>query len=150
MHFRGPIQIKQFAAYSPIASPSNKRDMSPAHTRRHNHQHEAFHKRENNGVVHGKEKRQEVTATIDGQVVSWENNWFGPPATTLTASSTSSESSVEWVTATIDGKVVSWINNYFGPPTYTVTSSAQMVTATINGVVVSVSCNWGAHNPKVF
>lgn len=33
------------------------------------------------------EKRDEVVATIDGQVVSWENDYFGPATTTTTAQS---------------------------------------------------------------
>ena len=82
-----------------------------------------------------KQKRQVVTATIDGQVVSWENNWFGgsPPQSTAVSAS-SVWSSTDCVTATIAGQVVPT-----AAPTGPMTSSVHMVTATIDGVVVSVS-----------
>ena len=150
MHFRGPIQIKQFAAYAPVNPTAIKRDHSSAYIRRHGHHHQASHKRENvHGGVHGKEKRQEVIATIDGKLASWENNWFGPAAATPTTILTSSTSSVRWVTATIDGQVVSWVNNWSGPPatpTGSNTPPANMVTATIDGVVVSVRRRYDEHN----
>ena len=55
-----------------LASASKRAIDEPSphvHARRHGHQH-----------VHAerKAKRDMVVATIDGQVVSWENNWFGP------------------------------------------------------------------------
>src|SRR5947199_10468447 len=59
MHVRGPVHLKQFAVYYQNPSSPTKRD---AHHRRHGHQH--LHKREN-------EKRDWITATIDGKVVSW-------------------------------------------------------------------------------
>lgn len=71
LHFRGPMQLKKVAAYSKSGG-SSKREVPGPHSRRHGH--EAFHKRQ--------EKRADmVTATIDGKVVSWENNYFGAAAT---------------------------------------------------------------------
>ncbi|KAH7001606.1 putative TOS1-like glycosyl hydrolase-domain-containing protein [Ilyonectria destructans] len=72
VHIRGPINFKEFAVYN-LASEKKKRDVAPSphvHARRHGHEH--FHEQR-------KKKRAEwITATIDGKVVSWENNYFGP------------------------------------------------------------------------
>lgn len=75
MHIRGPFQLKQFAVYTP-SSQKSKRDAPKAHSKRHGHQH--LHKK------HAQEKRggDIVTATINGVVQTWENNWFGGAATT--------------------------------------------------------------------
>jgi hypothetical protein len=64
-----------------------------------------------------------VTATIDGEVVSWINNWFGE---TVTLPATASS---PWITATIDGQVVSWPNNNGGSPTTTPEPVLAAVTA---------------------
>ena len=129
-HFRGPLQLKQFAAYAPVST-ANIRHASPAQIRRHGHQHQEYHKRANaNNGAHGKYKRQELTATIGGQVVSWVNNWFGDTVATPAATA-SMTSSVQMVTATIDGQVVSWPNNWFGA---TVTSKSESTFApTVGG-----------------
>jgi len=76
LHFRGPMRLKQVAAYTKTGSASKKRDAnSGPHSRRHGH--DAFHRRHKEQA---NEKRADmVTATIDGKVVSWENNWFGEP-----------------------------------------------------------------------
>lgn len=75
IHIRGPFNLKEVAVYN-LASDNKKREVAPSphvHARRHGHQH--FHEQR-------KQKRGEwITATIDGQVVSWENNYFGGPAT---------------------------------------------------------------------
>ncbi|KAM0440929.1 hypothetical protein ACHAPT_000232 [Fusarium lateritium] len=72
IHVRGPFNLKEFAVYH-LGSDNEKRDIAPSphvQARRHGHQH--FHEQR-------KKKRAEwITATIDGQVVSWENNYFGP------------------------------------------------------------------------
>lgn len=82
-HFRGPLQLKQFAFYTLGTSPSKRKIRPSSHARRHGHQH--FHARDNdireineNHLV--EEKRavgDMVTATIDGQVVSWINQYAG-------------------------------------------------------------------------
>lgn len=73
LHFRGPLELEEVAVYYP--SSSKKRDVaetsSHVHARRHGHAH--FHSER-------KAKRDMVVATIDGQVVSWENNYFGGAA----------------------------------------------------------------------
>lgn len=64
------------------------------------------------------EKRapQEVTATIDGVVVSWVNNYTPgaatPAAALTTAPAVPAPSGQDYITATINGQVVSWVNDY--------------------------------------
>ena len=45
----------------------------------HGHMH-SHSKAANNPIHKGIAKKDMVVATIDNQVVSWENNWFGPSA----------------------------------------------------------------------
>ncbi|KAI1426765.1 putative TOS1-like glycosyl hydrolase-domain-containing protein [Xylaria sp. FL1777] len=76
LHFRGPLHLNNVAIYTPG---KNKRDVAQtvAHAKRHGHQH--LHKKHH-------EQNEEralgdlVVATIDGQVVSWLNNYAGPTA----------------------------------------------------------------------
>ena len=166
MHFRGPLQLKQFAAYAPFAPNAKKREASLAEDRQHSHQHDVFHNRAYANIgAHAKHKRQEVVATIDGKVVSWQNDWTGQTpasprmvtttidgqivslvndwtgetATVSATSSTSSTSSTQWVTATIDGKVVSWINDWFGDaPTPARSSGTAPVTSSIPMVTATI------------
>ncbi|KFX94569.1 hypothetical protein V490_04306, partial [Pseudogymnoascus sp. VKM F-3557] len=70
LHFRGPITLKQVAAYTK-SSGASKRD-THSHSR---HGHKAFHAR---ALKETQEKRDVVTATIDGVQQTWENNYFGP------------------------------------------------------------------------
>ncbi|KAI0400181.1 putative TOS1-like glycosyl hydrolase-domain-containing protein [Xylaria palmicola] len=98
MHFRGPLHLNNVAVYTPGKS---KRDAPKVvHSKRHGHQH--LHKK------HQQQKEERavgdiVTATINGQVVSWANTYGGPTAdpaadaapaaaTTAAASPASSES----------------------------------------------------------
>ncbi|KAI1917157.1 target of Sbf [Ophidiomyces ophidiicola] len=70
LHFRGPLRLKKVAFYT--MGSSEKREVKPSlHSRRHGH-----------GHLHRKtaEKRavgDVVTATIDGKVVQWVNNYDG-------------------------------------------------------------------------
>ncbi|PGH10080.1 hypothetical protein GX51_00347 [Blastomyces parvus] len=81
-HFRGPLNLKQFAFYSHSpgsGTPADgryKREVKPSiHERRHQgHQH--LHKRDNEKRAVG----DMVTATINGQVVSWVNQYAGGAA----------------------------------------------------------------------
>jgi hypothetical protein len=132
--------LKQFAAYAPSTFGKVSHRGFP-----HAHRHQQLHNRvEAKGPVAEEQKRQEVTATIDGKVVSWQNNWFGESSVAAPASHTSAEAAPQEVTATIDGQVVSWQTNWFGessvaaPASHTSAEAApQEVTATIDGQVVS-------------
>lgn len=89
MHFRGPIQLKQFAVYTPSSSSSKRSERRDAHVRRHAHQHAHGHKH------HAREAEPAlgdvVTATIDGVVQTWLNNWSGEPTSAPVASSSAAE-----------------------------------------------------------
>lgn len=74
MHFRGPAKLKQFAVYTPSGSSKDKRSATTA--RRHAHAHAHAHKREPEAAV-----GDMVYATIDGQAVSWTNQYTGAAAT---------------------------------------------------------------------
>ena len=70
-HFRGPTNLKQFAAYTPGGASSKKRS---EHVRRHAHGAAHGH------AKHAQEKRDVgdmVYATMNGDVVSWINGYAG-------------------------------------------------------------------------
>ncbi|KAG5663778.1 hypothetical protein KAF25_006363 [Fusarium avenaceum] len=79
VHIRGPFNLKEFAVYN-LDSNEKKRDSAPSphvHGHRHGHGHLLDQ--------HNKKRGEWVTATINGQVVSWENTWYGGPATQAAA-----------------------------------------------------------------
>jgi hypothetical protein len=76
MHIRGPVHLKQFAVYY--------QNPSPGKGNRRRHDHQRLHRRRE-AVQDKNEKRDMVVATIDGKVVSWENNYSGAPAPTPAA-----------------------------------------------------------------
>ncbi|KIW92130.1 uncharacterized protein Z519_07114 [Cladophialophora bantiana CBS 173.52] len=90
-HFRGPMQLKQFAFYT-AGSDSTKRSLHPnPHQRPYAHKHLHDHKVHDGsravGGGHAADKRgvgDWVTATINGQVVSWINQYAGPGAAIAT------------------------------------------------------------------
>jgi len=78
LHFRGPIALKQFASYS--LTSTKKRSNTHVKGRRHGHQ--KFHERAAEAEAAVEERAPNmVVATIDGKVVSWENNYFGDAKT---------------------------------------------------------------------
>ncbi|EXJ88139.1 hypothetical protein A1O1_05067 [Capronia coronata CBS 617.96] len=128
-HFRGPIRLKQFAFYTPGSS-ETKRSIHPSRHRRrygHHHLHRRDHEARDVEEEHVEEKRgvgDWVTAVINGQTVSWINEWSGvaatsaptadtPSPTTTTATAPASAAD-DWVTAVINGQTVSWINEWSG------------------------------------
>ncbi|TGO30690.1 hypothetical protein BPAE_0004g01490 [Botrytis paeoniae] len=111
-HFRGPLQLKQFAAYTPGATASKKkREGSTARRRRHL-QHIDKHARG------GNQKRDKIHATIDGQLVSWDDNYPTPGLDAFNGGA-------KTVTATINGEIQTWINNWFGSSTTTMASQTS-------------------------
>ncbi|KAG9637759.1 hypothetical protein KCU64_g14077, partial [Aureobasidium melanogenum] len=102
LHFRGPLKLKQFAFFSPSADSSEsskKAKRSAMH--RHNHAHQHAHKHKRDEDVEKRGVGDWVTAVIDGQTVSWINEWSGvattaaaaPAATTSAAAAPSSTES---------------------------------------------------------
>ncbi|EXJ56984.1 hypothetical protein A1O7_07328 [Cladophialophora yegresii CBS 114405] len=87
-HFRGPIQLKQFAFYTAGSENGKRSTNSNPHQRRYAHKH--LHHSGPPGPDDEKEdlaghKRAVgdwVTATINGQVVSWANQFDGGAAAT--------------------------------------------------------------------
>lgn len=91
LHFRGPIELAEFAVYN--LGSAKKRDVEEPtheHVRRHGHghghNHQRLHKRTSK-----QDKRDMVVATINGQVVSWENNYFPGGAAPTAAPEAESE-----------------------------------------------------------
>lgn len=90
-HFRGPIRLKQFASYT-LGSDNSKRDLhadSHPHQHKKRYAHKHLHRSDHGGapedpeqgLLHEEEKRaigDWVTATIDGKVASWINEYGGP------------------------------------------------------------------------
>jgi hypothetical protein len=76
------MRLKQVAAYSKTTTAAKKREVSGGpHARRHGHN--VFHKR---SEEQANEKRANwVTVTMDGKVVSWENDWAGAATATPAA-----------------------------------------------------------------
>jgi hypothetical protein len=75
--------LKQVAVYN--LGPKRKREAENqphSHLKRHSHQqyHKLLEARRKERELQKQEQKREtwVTATIDGQVVSWVNNYFGP------------------------------------------------------------------------
>lgn len=76
LHFRGPLNLKEVAVYYLSKDNKEKRDAVLAEKEkraiRHAHGHQQLHEAK-------KKKRTEwITATINGDVVSWEKVWYGP------------------------------------------------------------------------
>lgn len=82
LHFRGPLNLKQFAVYTP--SGNTKRDNAPAEPQHARHAHVHARNAEKRAVG------DMVTATIDGQVVSWVNEYSGEPTTAAAAANPAS------------------------------------------------------------
>ena len=86
VHFAGPLQLKQFAVYTPGGAAKARRTAS-AHERRHGHQHFHAHEKEIRDIQEDVEKRavgEWVTATINGKVASWKNEFGGPAGSPAT------------------------------------------------------------------
>jgi len=106
------MHLKQFAYYSPETS-NTKRDVKPSiHERRHFHAQRHVQKRALGDWI---------TATINGQVVSWKNNYDGSSAAMTT------QANAPVITATVNGEVVSWTNNYGGASATTTQSSTLVI-----------------------
>ncbi|KAI4729580.1 hypothetical protein E4T49_02701 [Aureobasidium sp. EXF-10728] len=114
LHFRGPLKIKQFAFFSPSTDSSDsskKAKRSAMH--RHNHAHNHVHKHKRDEDVEKRAVGDMVTAIIDGQVVSWINEWSGvastaapAPAATTSAAAAPAASSTEPASAGFVNKLL--------------------------------------------
>ncbi|KAM3450835.1 hypothetical protein MY3296_005792 [Beauveria thailandica] len=82
LHFRGPIHLKEVAVYTLSSKNKQRRqevaDGAAAGKTKRGHGHQQFHEANKNKKK--KSKRTEwITATINGDVVSWEKVYYGPP-----------------------------------------------------------------------
>ncbi|KAJ3498421.1 hypothetical protein NLG97_g1128 [Lecanicillium saksenae] len=76
MHFRGPLSLKEFAVYSLSNENKKKREIVLAEKEKRNNGHAHGHQQLHQAR---KKKRTEwITATINGDVVSWEKVYYGP------------------------------------------------------------------------
>lgn len=78
--------LKQAAVYTPATGPNIKRNPQPAFDVATNHGHRHLHTHRGDKAIHDhrQAKRsvgQMVSATIDGQLASWINNYQGPVPT---------------------------------------------------------------------
>jgi hypothetical protein len=123
--------LKQLAVYN-LSNPGPKKRSTSLTRRRH--QHHMLHKarKPQKAVDLDEEKREVISATINGVVQSWENNYSGSLATGPTI-----------VTATVNGQVVTWADNWHGPST---TSPAPPVSTSPSPVVLQALVN---ANPAV-
>ena len=82
MHFRGPATLKQLAVFYPGSSHNKRNTLGKSNVHRHGHRH--FHEKRDSPVAE-RAVGDMVVATIDGQVVSWINEYAGPGAERNTA-----------------------------------------------------------------
>ncbi|KGQ12061.1 Protein TOS1 [Beauveria bassiana D1-5] len=76
LHFRGPIHLKEVAVYTLSSKNKQRRQEVAAEKTKRGHGHQQFHE----AKKMMKNKRTEwITATINGDVVSWEKVNYGPP-----------------------------------------------------------------------
>ncbi|KAK4499445.1 hypothetical protein PRZ48_009959 [Zasmidium cellare] len=97
MHFRGPLKLLKFAYYAPDSSSSKKRSVGrkSAHERRHAHGHAHQHLHHARDAQPAEDKRalgDMVTATINGLVQTWANDYAGAGAASTPTAAASPES----------------------------------------------------------
>lgn len=141
MHFRGPIQLKQFAVYTLPASSSTKRSAKrDVHARRHTHLHAHGHQHHAREAVPA--LGDVVTATIDGLVQTWLNDWSGQATSAPVASSSATEESS---TSSADANVGwSWAQGAGQSSTGSSSSGAPTSsTSSDSSSVSSSSGSWG-------
>ena len=81
VHVRGPIQLKSFAVYTP----GTKQSRRDTHTHSHSHKHKHGNGHRHNHQLAERAVGDMVTVTMNGQVVSWTNEYNGPGYTATAA-----------------------------------------------------------------
>lgn len=106
LHFRGPIWLRQLAVYFPNLSPNSKRSVNVKHHDRH-HGHQYLHRRGPKKVQHKERMLAEravgdlVSATINGKLAFWTNEYAGSTAAVGQSSSVASATSSQGSAAMI-------------------------------------------------
>ncbi|KAK1823215.1 target of Sbf [Friedmanniomyces endolithicus] len=126
-HFRGPLQLKQFAVYTP--SSSSKARRSVPNERRHAHGHGHAHLHHARDAAVG----DMVTATIDGVVQTWVNEWSGAATSAPAAGPSSGAASPPAPAAASDAPP--------SPPS--AQSSVSPSPSSGSGSISSASGGWG-------
>ncbi|KAL8988327.1 MAG: hypothetical protein Q9177_002579 [Variospora cf. flavescens] len=93
VHFRGPLRLRQLAVYYPDADSNNLRQRSASARNFHGHalKHLHLHHPKRNHVLAERVVKEEravgdiVTATVNGQVVHWINQYAGSQTSPSTA-----------------------------------------------------------------
>ncbi|KAI0007777.1 putative TOS1-like glycosyl hydrolase-domain-containing protein [Xylariaceae sp. FL0662B] len=98
--FRGPVTVSQFAVYTPS---KGKRDVPKVHSKRHGHQH--LHRKHQEQQQQEEKRADIVTATMDGKVVTWENNYFGGAATAVATAAANAASTVKAAASAVESAV---------------------------------------------
>ncbi|KAF1818948.1 uncharacterized protein K489DRAFT_293708, partial [Dissoconium aciculare CBS 342.82] len=101
MHFRGPLKLKQFGYYTPSAKGNSRRS---THQRRHAHGHGHAHEHLHHARAPSPAKEERglgdfVTATINGIVQSWANDFAGGNAPAATAPADAQQATAKTSTA---------------------------------------------------
>ncbi|KAF2146537.1 uncharacterized protein K452DRAFT_282711 [Aplosporella prunicola CBS 121167] len=147
--FRGPFKLRQFAAYTYDGSADSSkakakreepRSVRPSpHERRHaGHQQFHNHQKEVRAAQEKAEAEKRdvedwITATIDGAVVSWVNNWTGQTSAANAASSALGDAGVKVEVAAVTTSAAAAAEQTAAPSTSataTATSSSDDSTAT--------------------
>lgn len=141
LHFRGPLHLKQFAFYAPSSSSLKpKQKVKAKRSSHHNHNHAHFHehnKESRDARGHDSEQQIEergvgdwVTATINGVVVSWINEYSGVTTTAAAVASTSTKPATTLATSTSAAAAVVAANLIVKQSTATVAGAAATSTTT--------------------
>ncbi|KAL9034964.1 MAG: hypothetical protein Q9214_006805, partial [Letrouitia sp. 1 TL-2023] len=95
LHFRGPLWLRQLAVYFPSPSANSKRSVNVKHHDRH-HGHQYLHRRGPKNAQHKEQMLAEravgdlVSATINGKLAFWTNEYAGSTAAVGQSSSVAS------------------------------------------------------------
>lgn len=134
------MHLKQVAVYAPSMTKTSRKERDTVMNRyiQHQHPHSHLHSgSQHHGEFSDNDKRDEVVATINGNIVSWENNYHGPTSQAPRVPSSCMHPAT--VTAPIDGIMETWINNWNGGnPLPTCQTDAAGLFASLAPVATSV------------
>lgn len=142
MHFRGPLQLKQFAVYTPGQASDKKKARRSEHARRHAH-HAHGHAHEKKDV----EERQVgdmVYLTTDGTVWSWTNEYSGVSTSAAASSAASTAATTTAAAAAADTAAASVGSSPSSVASAASSSAASSASAAAeSGSIASSSGSWG-------
>ncbi|KAG9247807.1 putative TOS1-like glycosyl hydrolase-domain-containing protein [Calycina marina] len=110
LHFRGPIELKQIAVYTPVSAS----DGDTAHHHRH---HDVLESRHGGHNIHDRGNADSTVTIVDivtETTCVTESSSEPADARSTDPAAIDKAATPVMVTATIDGQVVSWVNDWFG------------------------------------